>query len=226
MTQQLLLVKNKLFRVEDMKNILFFLLLSFSAISGFGNINQIDMSQILQDGDLIFHKSQSAQSYAIREATASEWSHVGIIVKKDNSWFVAEARNGVEATPLKQFIARGKNQEFKIFRFKAYRNAEMRMGLYQALAKYFGKTYDIYFEFNNDRIYCSELTYKVMKEVTGAEIGIVNKMKDLRLDGPHVQELIKRRLTDLGKVLNPEEPIVTPISQMLDTNLEMVFNSY
>ena len=86
------------------------------------------------------------------------------------------------------------------------------------------KPYDIYFEFSNDRIYCSELTYKVMLELTGEQIGIVNKMKELRLDGPYVKELIKLRLTDLGKKLDPEEPIVTPISQMLDSKLNLILS--
>ncbi len=184
-----------------------------------------DVSAAIQEGDLIFHKSQSSQSKAILGATGSEWSHVGIIIKKKNAWYVVEARNGVETTALQGFIQRGKNNEFKVFRSTSYDNSKMRNALYSEIAKYSQKKYDIYFEFSDDRIYCSELTYKVLKAVTRHEVGVVNKMKELRLDGPYVQELIKRRLTDLGKELNPEEPIVTPVSQMLDASLDLVFQN-
>lgn len=209
---------------------------TYPVLSGVKDLNSLvflgssGLDEVIREGDLIFHKSRSMQSSAIREATGSPWSHVGIIIKKNSDWYVVEARNGVEATLLPQFIERGHNQEFKILRFKYYRNLAMKdlamkIDLHQILEKYKDKPYDIYFEFSDDRIYCSELTYKVMLELTGQEIGRVNKMKDLRLDGPYAKELIKRRLTDLGKELNLEEPIVTPISQMNDSDLEIVAES-
>ncbi len=182
----------------------------------------VNFDYLLNEGDLIFHQSTSAQSAAIAEATGSSWSHVGIIVNRNLSWYVVEARQGVEITPLKTFIERGKKKEFKIFRFPAFEKSLLKINLYQVMAKYFRKPYDIYFEFSDERIYCSELTYKVMLEITGQKIGVVNKMKELKLDGPYVKQLINLRLTDLGRTLNPEEPIVTPISQMLDPRLELV----
>lgn len=208
-----------------MKSILLFILL-FISLTAYSHTKKTPLfDKSLQEGDLIFHRSQSSQSLAIAEATGSTWSHVGIIVKRNSNWYVFEARQGVEINSLTSFIDRGRNKEFKIFRFKAFDTAEEKRNLYSVLNKYFRKPYDIYFEFSEERIYCSELTYKVMLELTGQEVGIVNKMKDLRLDGPYVKELIKRRLTDLGKEVNPEEPIVTPISQMIDTNLELVMSS-
>lgn len=207
-----------------MKNILVIATILFSTsmtlakdFYGYGEINRV-----LQDGDLIFHKSQSAQSKAIFEATGSEWSHVGMLVKDKNAWYVVEARNGIETTPLQKFIDRGRNKEFRILRSAFYNDAKMRTALHKALRSYAGKKYDIYFEFSDAKIYCSELTFKVLKKVTGQEVGRVNKMKELRIDGPYVKELIKRRLTDLGKDLNPEELIITPVSQMIDTNLDLI----
>lgn len=46
-----------------------------------------------QDGDLIFQESGSAQSMAIQEATASRWSHVGILFHEKGQWIIAEALN-------------------------------------------------------------------------------------------------------------------------------------
>jgi len=174
-------------------------------------------------GDIIFHKSQSQQSAALKEATGSSWTHVGIIVrdKVKGSWYVAEAIGPVKATPLKDFIARGKNKEYRVYRNPAFNPSTMTERLYAAIRRQ-NKPYDIYFEFTDDRTYCSELVYKAMMEVTGQGLGQVQKMKEMNLTGPYVKALIKKRLTDIGKKLNPEEPIITPISQMRDSNLILV----
>ncbi len=179
-----------------------------------------------QDGDIIFHKSQSSQSSAIEEATGSPWSHVGIIVKNGADTYVAEAIQPVTITSLRSFVARGKNSEFRIYRFKHYNNQTMKLKLYSTLKTYYGKNYDIYFEISNERIYCSELVYKVFKTVTGQEVGRLQKMKELNLNGPYVQKLIQDRLTDIGKELDPNELIVTPINQMYGKDMVLVYNSH
>lgn len=177
------------------------------------------------EGDIIFQKSQSSQSAAIQEASGSPWSHVGLVVKNNGQTYVAEAVQPVRLTPLDQFIARGRGKEFIIKRFVFFDSEKMTPNLYAVIKKYIGKDYDIYFEFSDDRIYCSELIYKVFKEVTGQEVGTVQKFKDMRLDGPYVQKLIQERLTSIGKALNPEEPIITPISQLKDDNMVMIMSS-
>lgn len=175
-----------------------------------------------QEGDLIFQKSQTSQSMAILEATQSEWSHVGILVKFQQKWYVAEAIQPVTMTELTQWVARGKNKSFVVKRHISFK-AEMIPQIYLELKKYLGLNYDIYFEWNDERIYCSELVYKVFDPILHLGIGQIQKFKELKLDGPFVQELIKKRYTDLGKPLNPEEAIVTPISQMNDPNLKTIF---
>lgn len=178
-------------------------------------------AQTLQVGDIIFHKSQSAQSKAITEASGSEWTHVGMLVVNNGKWYVAEAIGPVKSTPLQDFINRGKNKEYKIFRYKNFDPKTMTTALYTAIKRQ-NKPYDIYFEMSNERTYCSELVYKAMQEVTGRPAGTLQRFKDLRLDGPYVKALIKKRLTDTGRELNPEEPIITPIQQMRDVNLTLV----
>ncbi|AZZ37296.1 hypothetical protein CIK05_11020 [Bdellovibrio sp. qaytius] len=176
------------------------------------------------EGDIIFIQSQTQQAAALREATESLWTHVGILVKKNSQWHVAEAIGPLKTTPINDFINRSKNKAFKVYRYKHFDPATMLKPLYAALPKY-NKPYDIYFEFSEERIYCSELTYHVFKDITGFEMGRVQKMKEMRLDGPYVQALIQKRLTDTGRELNPEEPIITPVSQMLDENMELIQSS-
>lgn len=176
----------------------------------------------LMVGDIIFQKSQSTQSKAIQEATGSEWSHVGILVKNSKGvWYVAEAVQPVKTTELTAWIARGKNKSYRVYRHPQFKASQVA-NLYNALKKYEGFNYDIYFEWSDARIYCSELVYKVFSQVMGTKIGQLQKFKDLKLDGPYVQALIKKRYTDLGKPLNVEESIVTPVSQMQDSQLILV----
>jgi cell wall-associated NlpC family hydrolase len=173
------------------------------------------------EGDIIFIQSQTQQSAALREATESVWTHVGLLIKKSGAWYVSEAIGPVVSTKIADFIARSKNKAYRIYRFKHFDPATMQAAMYSAISRY-NKPYDIYFEFSNDKIYCSELTYKVMKDVTGFDLGRIQKMKEMKLDGPYAQALIKKRLTDTGRELNPEELIITPVSQMMDENITLV----
>lgn len=177
--------------------------------------------QTLKVGDIIFHKSQSKQSKAIKEASQSEWTHVGILVLQNNEWYVSEAIGPVVSTKLQDFINRGKDKEYKIYRFKYFDVISMEDKLLEAIEKQ-NKAYDIYFEISDESTYCSELVYKAMLEVTGHELGTVQQFKDLKLNGPQVKALIKRRLTDKGRTLDPEEPIITPASQMQDSNMTLI----
>ncbi|WP_409480110.1 YiiX/YebB-like N1pC/P60 family cysteine hydrolase [Pseudobdellovibrio sp. HCB154] len=174
-----------------------------------------------QEGDIIFIQSQSSQSAALREATGSVWTHVGLLVKQNSKWYVAEAVGPVVSTPMSEFIARSKDKAYEIYRFRHFDPTTMRSAMLAAIQKY-NKPYDIYFEFSDTRTYCSELTYKVMLDVTGQGLGRVQKMRDMKLDGPYVKALVQKRLTDIGKELNLDEDIITPVSQMLDPDVTLI----
>lgn len=177
----------------------------------------------LLEGDIIFIQSQTEQAVAIAEGTQSVWTHVGIVVKKAGAWHVAEAVGPLQINSLKSFIGRSKRNTYKVMRFKHF-TPKMVLMLYVNLYKY-NQPYDIFFEFSDERIYCSELTYKVMKNVTGHPIGQLQKVGDLKLDGPYVKKLIEERLTAIGKDLNLEEPIITPVAQTIDPNMTLVAES-
>lgn len=174
-----------------------------------------------KEGDVIFIQSQTSQAAALREATESVWTHVGLLIQRSGKWVVAEAVGPLKETPIADFIARSKNKSYRVYRYKHFDAATMASALKARLPKY-NKPYDIYFEWSQDRIYCSELTYHVMKDVTGFELGRIQKMKEMKLDGPYAQALIKKRLTDTGRELDPEEIIVTPVSQLEDEELTLI----
>ena len=57
-------------------------------------------NSVFKSGDIIFHTSQSEQSKALQIATKSEFSHMGIIFKEADVFFVYEAVQPVKRTPL------------------------------------------------------------------------------------------------------------------------------
>lgn len=165
----------------------------------------------IKNGDLIFQTSVSGQSKAIQLATHSKYSHCGIVYKEGEDYFVYEAIEPVRLTPLNQWIARGSAGHFVIKRLK---NSE-RVLTPSVLDKmktvgerFKGKHYDLYFDWTDDRIYCSELIWKVYKEATGLELGKLEKLKDFDLSNITVKEKMKERygrnIPMNGTVISPE----------------------
>lgn len=76
----------------------------------------------LNNGDIIFQTSKSSQSKAIQLATESKYSHMGIIYKNGDKYFVYEAVQPVKLTPLKEWINRGKNRHYVVKRLKNSEN--------------------------------------------------------------------------------------------------------
>lgn len=56
-----------------------------------------------------------------------------------------------------------------------------------------GKEYDAYFEWTDNRIYCSELIWKIYKNVAGIELSKLRELKDFNLQDPRVQKILKER---------------------------------
>ena len=122
----------------------------------------------LRDGDIIFHTSRSAQSQAIQRATHSPYSHVGWSFHRDGKPFVFEAIATVRYTPLAQWTARGRSGDYVVKRLKAPLTADQADKLRKAAETYAGKPYDLYFEWSDARIYCSELVWKAYQDASAS----------------------------------------------------------
>ena len=81
--------------------------------------------------------------------------------------------------------------------------------------KYLGKDYDIYFGWGDDKIYCSELVWKIYKDVTGLVVGELHKLKDFDLSSKEVKKIMKERY---GSNIPYEEHVVSP-SNIYDSDL-------
>lgn len=188
--------------------------------------------RLLKEGDLIFHQSMSSQSAAITEATGSTWTHVGVLVKEQNQWLVVEAIAKVSVTPLQKFIDRGRNKDFRVLRVQTtIRNEPHDLSpvqiaaLKKRLQTFLGIPYDIYFEWSEEAIYCSELSFKAFQRELGIEVGQVQKWGDMKLDGPEVQRLLKERFEQTGKEMDLTQDVVTPVAQMNSSHLKLIYST-
>ena len=170
----------------------------------------------LRDGDIIFHESRSAQSRAIQLATKSRYSHMGIVYQRNGSWFVYEAIQPVKLTPLRQWIKRGRNGHFVVKRLRnpAILTPEALNRMRAAGEKYQGKPYDLYFEWSDQRIYCSELVWKIYKEGAGIEIGELQRLKEFDLSHRAVRDKMRERY---GSRIPMNEPVISPAA-MFDSD--------
>ena len=90
-----------------------------------------------------------------------------------------------------------------------------------AARKYMGKNYDSYFEWSDERIYCSELVWKIYREALGIEVGKLQPMREYDLSHPLVKATMQERY---GNRIPLDEKMVSPgniyNSPLLETVIE------
>ena len=181
-------------------------------------VKQLSDNDEIENGDLIFQTSLSGQSKAIQLATKSKYSHCGLIYKDGDDFYVFEAIQPVKRTPLDKWIARGQSGKYVIKRLK---NADQIITpatltkMKQVGDQFNGKNYDLTFEWSDDKIYCSELIWKIYKRATGIEIGKLEKLSDFDLTSEAVKKKMQERFGD--KI--PTEEIVISPSAIFDSEL-------
>lgn len=171
----------------------------------------------VQTGDLVFQQSRSAQSLAVQQATHSPYSHMGMIVLRQGRPYVLEAAATVRYTPLAAWAAQGERGAYVVKRLRddAQLTPQRRDRLAAIGATYTGKPYDAAFGWSDDRIYCSELVWKIYQRALGVEIGALQPLKTFDLSAPAVRAKMRERY---GDAIPWEEPIISPAA-MFDSPL-------
>lgn len=175
-------------------------------------VQQLENNNQLQEWDLIFHTSQSRQCKAVQLATKSIYTHCGLIIKRNGEFYVLEAVQPVKLTRLRNFIARGKDNEYVIKRLKESEKIltpEVKEKMNKISNDWVGKNYDLTFEWSDDKIYCSELIWKMFQRSAGIEVGKIQKLKEFDLTSKEVKEIIQKRY---GTKIPYDEPVISPQS--------------
>jgi uncharacterized protein YycO len=178
---------------------------------------KISADRQFQNGDIIFQTSKSSQSKAIQLATKSKYSHMGIIYETDGQYYVYEAVQPVKLTKLNDWIKRGENSHYVVKRLKDSNEILTKENLKRMKdlgEKFKGKNYDIYFEWTDDKIYCSELVWKIYKETLNIEIGELQELREFDLTNDIVKNKMKERY---GDNIPLDEKVISP-STMFDSD--------
>jgi hypothetical protein len=175
------------------------------------------------NGDIIFHTSTSSQSVAIQLATNSPYSHMGIVYVRNGKAFVFEAIEPVKMTPLGEWIARGEKGHFVVKRLanaSEVLNPDVLERMHSAGEELAGRHYDLYFEWSDERIYCSELVWKIYMRGAGVQIGDLQSLADFDLSSAAVQKKMKERWAD-----GPpgDEKVISPAAMFESSLLVEVF---
>jgi hypothetical protein len=199
-----------------------FFLISLAA-SSTRDIKTFPEEKTFLDGDIIFQTSQSPQSEAIQLATHSKYSHCGIIMWQNEKCFVAEAGAKVILTPFETFVKRGKGGHYVVKRLIDWENVIGRSGFKKAMTLYSksfaGKQYDFYFGWSDDKIYCSELVWKIYKEAFNVEPGKLQRLRDFDLSN----EKVKQKMRERYKTHVPlDEKVISPAAIFDAANLRTV----
>lgn len=177
----------------------------------------------LKDGDVVFQTSRSSQSKAIQLATHSTYSHMGILFFNHGQWMVFEAVQPVQWTPLDRWAARGTGGQLVLKRLK-HRDARLTppvlARMQQVGARFLGKAYDLTFEWSDERIYCSELVWKIYQEGAGIELGALQRLKEFDLTHPAVRSKLRERYRGEPPL---DEPVISPQRMFDSPELETVF---
>lgn len=200
------------------------LVASSASAKDWGEGSQFDF--LPQNGDLVFQTSKSQLGPALEIATGSIVTHLGVILIDSDTVFVYEAAGLVRRIPLERWIGFGVERKFCVKRLK---NADEVLTpdalkkMYKIFLKFAGRDYDVRFEWSDDRLYCSELIYKMYRKGADIELGRIEKFGDLKLDDPLVQFWIDMYIPE-GP--NLDEKVVSPVSIFNDTLLVSIYSSY
>jgi len=85
--------------------------------------------------------------------------------------------------------------------------------------KYANKPYDLYFEWSDARIYCSELVWKAYHDALDVELGTRQKLREFDLSDPAVKSKMRERY---GTRVPLDEPVISPGAQFASPLLETV----
>ena len=173
-----------------------------------------------QAGDIVLQSLNSSQCNAIREATDSYYTHCGIVLRDGDQLTIYEAIGPVKKSRLQNFTGSGINDHFVVLR-PALKDLSSAAKMKRYCDKELGKSYDLFFNWDDTEIYCSELVWKAYK-TAGIELCEPRPLKDYDLSSPVVQAVMKQRY---GEKIPEDELMVAPSDLFSSTLLEVVYEN-
>ena len=142
-----------------------------------------------------------------------------MIFFRDGKPFVFEAISTVQYTPLAEWTARGAGGNYVVKRLKRPPTDAQVAKLRAAARAFEGKTCDLYFEWSDQRIYCSELVWKIYQQALGVKVGELQELREFDLTDAAVRAKMRERY---GRQVPLDEPVISPGAQFASPLLKTV----
>lgn len=185
-----------------MKALIYFVLsISLILFSSFNNKIKNDY----HDGDVIFQTTSGQTGKGIQLATHSKYNHCGMLFFENNKWMVYEAIQPVCKTSLVDFNLRGLGTVKRI-NTNGLTSRDIEK-LKSEFKKFENKNYDDVYGWSDERIYCSELVYKMYFNALKVELCKLRKIGDYDFSHPLVREKL---LEKYGNNIPLNEIMVAP----------------
>ncbi len=140
------------------------------------NTNTFSCDLVLKDGDLVFRKGRSIESYVVLITDrASSYSHVGVIYMINKIPYVIhtvpdESENGIDYVKMEKlsvFFSSEKASRGSIFRLKEQYSNSAKLAALKAKSYFddkiiFDDAFDIKSE---DKLYCTELVWRAFEKI-------------------------------------------------------------
>ncbi len=166
-----------------------------------------------QDGDIVFTKAplsdKSIMKQAIRAATGTEWTHVGVIYLRNGKPMVLEAVQPIQLIPLTRYLARKGTHVFKRLKDTSKINSNSTSKAMTFARRHLKGKYDGKFQWSNSRLYCSELVWKIYYYSAGIKLCKIRRYKSYNLAHPFVKKLIIAKYGSMKRI-NLNEKVVAP----------------
>jgi hypothetical protein len=175
------------------------------------------------DGDIVFQNRNFNHSKEIQRLTHSKWNQLGIIFDIHNEWYVFESSDQVRFVRLSEWIDKGEEGKYVVKRLKNYDKilTDTVMSTMKILANDFlNRNYDIFYSWDDDNLYNSELVYKIYERPTGIKLAKLESLRDLDFSNPDVYRLMKIKY---GDVIPKDSMIISPQAIFDSDQLTTVF---
>src|SRR6185436_16011838 len=123
-------------------------------------------------------------------------SHMGMILHRAGKAYVLEASASVRYTALSAWIARGVGGHYTVKRLRDVTQRitpATRQRAQAVIAPLLGKPYDLTFEWSDQRMYCSELVWKIYERTLGVKLGELQKLREFDLTDAAVRAKMRER---------------------------------
>jgi len=203
-------MKIRCLRTAFGKRIAFLSIFCFFGLAFFlqGCGESFDVSQ-LKDGDIIFQNKKSKHDDFLAVVSKSRYNNVGVLFSKDGKWYVLEAVQPVQYTPLHSWVKEGEEHKFTVKRLKdeTVMTPEALEKMRQIASDFLGRPFNSLFEWSDKGLYPSQMVWKLYKEALNIELGPLQTLSDYALTDNDVKQKITEKY---GKKVPLYEEIVSP----------------